>query len=941
MTFRYLKIFIISLLMTIVVGRVSAAVLFSEDFQNASGVAQTAFNDLFHTGGVEQNLIIAPEGDQGNKVLRWTRENSYYYYVRTNKILESSTGRISISFRTKFDKTYVYQWQFVLDDPTHQKPYLTLHVPGIGNDADWGKLRYDTGGGVLYSMCQIKTGWKTIRIDVDFTRQTADVYYDNMKVPVGVDLPLHNLPKSGQVHFTPSFTGVSSIKEGYFDLDDFVITDISPLPKYNTLSKQKPQYLRDNVWELQISSDTGALLSARKQGKSLLFSGDDVYKLESRKSEGFAREDTDKVTKIIRTQRSIKLECTNTDFPGIIVYKTYTLLPDGQFSKMVAFHSISTEGFITWVIRNDAPDSVVQAKYPNTTIGFYRYQVNNRFVLPVQGMMIRVNGWDQTVFCDYVKNGQTCSSQIRYFAYNSDPVVKASFLASVPDYQKIFTGPKPGWIDNMVTDTMYLTSDTPTFMNQITPLTATATIWFLNPPWGNWWSYSDPPKSLHPNPAGICEDMRKAAPNGRFSAYANMLFDINSDVYKHHPEMAVYDRAGQMMDSGIPSDSGGVTTYYTNIGRPETKAYWLDMYLEKVKNWKMDFLYSDGPGTLHEVQDWKYLDVVQSSNWLDYYKELHQRLRKLSPETAFFSNGVLPYSDMGYIEWRDAQWQQLVSPADWRSIARSLLLLKASEPAGYLMIPTYGTDGAQPAISTYSIAYGWCGHGNSIQRLPWMLAALEYRYMRLIPQGISPNWWLTGGKYEAYAFAKGEDRIFSVVSHSEDMTAQVRLRPLALRIKPGKYLLRTLLMNNPVNSVSTLAFSESDCRYIQVSGNEISLTVPVKNGLLTSLILSPEFAIVENNGARTSETGITSCYAMKITRITSRIQLGNTRKYIVKTFFPNSTIFFPGAAKVTSPDSGIIMQRGNRGKLEGVRINIPQAGDNTIEVSDINGPSAK
>ena len=940
MVVRYLRMFLFCIAVMLVSIRGNSVVLFSEDFQNVSSAAQSAFNELFHTGGVDQNLVIASEADQDNKVLRWTRENSYHYYVRTNKILESSTGRISISFRTKFDKTYVYQWQFVLDDPTHQKPYLTLHVPGIGNDADWGKLRYDTGGGVLYSMCQIKTGWKTIRIDVDFTRKTADVYYDNLKVPVGVDLPLHNLPKSGTVRFTPTFAGVSSIKEGYLELDDFIIKDISPLSKSNTVNPLKQLMLKNKIWDIRISSTNGALLSARKQGKPLLLSGNDVYKLESRNIEGFAREETDSVTKITRMSGSIKLECSNVDFPGIIVSKNYAILPDEQISKTVSFKSKATEGFITWVMRNNAPESIVKAIYPNTTIAFYRYQVNNRFVLPVQGMMTRVNGWDQIVFCDYIIKGQTCSSQVRFFTYNSDPVVKASFIASVPEYRKIFTGPKPGWIDTMVTDTMYLTGETPIFSNQVAPLTATATIWFLNPPWGNWWSYSDPPKSLHPNPAGICEDMRKAAPNGRFSAYANMLFDINSDVYKQHPEMAVYDREGQMMDSGIPSDSGGVTSYYTNIGRPETKAYWLDMYLEKVKNWKMDFLYSDGPGTLHEVQDWKYNDVVQSSDWLHYYKELRQRLRKLSLETAFFSNGVLPYSDLGYIEWRDAQWQQLVSPTDWRSVAKSILLIKASEPAGYLMIPTYGTDGAQPGISTYSIAYGWCGHGNSIQRIPWMLAALEYRYMRLMPQGVYPNWWLTGGNCEVYAFAKGEDRIFNVISHSEDKTAKILLRPSALGIKPGRYLLRTLVMNSPLTA-STKAFTESDCKFIQVFKNDIPITVPVNNGLLTSLILSPVFAVVENYGARASETGITSCYAMKIALSTSGSQLKDTKKYVVKTFYPNTTIFFPGSSKITGIDSGIIIQQGNRGKLSGMRVNIQKAGDNILEVSGIIGVLSK
>jgi hypothetical protein len=820
-----------------------------------------------------------------------------------------------------------------LDDPTHQKPYLTLHVPGIGNDADWGKLRYDTGGGVLYSMCQIKTGWKTIRIDVDFARKTADVYYDNLKVPVGVDLPMHNLPKSGAVRFTPTFAGVSSIKEGYFELDDFVIADVSPLPKANILNRQKQLSLKDKIWDIRISSSTGALLGARKQDKPLLLSGNDVYKLESRNVEGFAREDTDSVTKITHAPGSIKLECSNTDMPGIVISKIYSILPDGQISKTVTFKSNATEGFITWVIRNNAPESVVQAAYPNTTIAFYRYQVNNRFVFPVQGMMTRVNGWDQIVFCDYITKGQMCSSQVRFFTYNSDPVVKASFIASVPDYKKIFTGPKPGWIDTMVTDTMYLTGETPIFLNQIAPLTATATIWFLNPPWGNWWSYSDPPKSLHPNPEGICEDMRKAAPNGRFSAYANMLFDINSDVYKQHPEMAVYDRDGQMMDSGIPSDSGGVTSYYTNIGRPETKAYWLDMYLEKVKNWKMDFFYSDGPGTLHEVQDWKYNDVVQSSDWLDYYKELHQRLRKLSPETAFFSNGILPYSDLGYIEWRDAQWQQLVSPTDWRSVAKSILLIKASEPVGYLLIPTYGTDGAQPGISTHSIAYGWCGHGNSVQRIPWMLAALEYRYMRLIPQGVYPNWWLTGDNYEAYAFAKGEDRIISVISHSEDKTAKILLRPSALGIKPGRYLLRTLAMNSPLTA-STTAFTESDCRFIQVVKNEIPLTVPVNNGLLTSVILSPIPAVAENYGVRASETGITSCYAMNIAQSPSKSQSNNSERYVVKTFYANTRIFFPEAGKVECSDSETKIQLEKRGKISGIRVNIPKAGNYTYTVSE-------
>ena len=947
--------------------------LLREDFETVgSSPRRSALNDIDHPGGLEGNVVVSGEpGRSGSHALHWLRKDTGYYYARPQTPIASSTGRFTITYRVNFERTNPYWWMFSLIDPTYKIEYLHL-FSGLGYQgnalyAQVGKLMYRNSDGSWRPLCAIQTGWRQIKIVVDFNAATASVYYGDMRVPVASDVPLSQRPPAPSAPFRPMFSGYTSANEGGFWLDDVLIQD---QPAQAVASRRKAAAtgdfaLSEGGLHVQVSRQTGALTELRAAGKSLLAGSDDTYALENRQTSVFARESRDRVQSSRVEGARLTLSCANPDLRGIVIRKTYALDAGGEMAKRVEFVGEGAEGFLTyrmnWLLdRAFADDALplgfgfLQGLPPgeytslrNTPclirkdysqgLGLYRARVNDRFVLPDVTTSGGAEAWECPVFEDYAARGTPISGEMRCFVFAGDAQAYEQHLSRAPEYRALYRAQQPAWLETLASDAMTTAIGILDYVKAAAPLPVSSTIWFLNPPWGNWWSYSDPPLHRDAHVRDIAFGFRGVVPNARISAYANETFDRNSDVFKTHPEFGVTAKDGHITDTGIPSDAEQAPTYYVQIRDKAARDYYLSMYVERVKNWKLDFLYLDGPGSLHEMPDWKLKTVVQSYDWLDFYRELKERLTQQSPQAALWSNGFLPYSDVGYVEWRDPSWQEAVAGASWRYYAFSLWLLKQRQMPGYLIVPLYGDAGAQPAISSYSIAYGWGGEGATIGYLPWQIAALEYRGLQVAPNALASPWYRDGGSVEAYGFRKGENALVNVISHSDAPRARLALNTRALGLEQGEtVLLRVLTMNMPTaatdknanskNANAARAFTTREMRRITVDGAQMSLEVPAQKGMLTTVIFSKALALAENNGPKRSETGLTETYAAQLKTVKRARQAGEQAEYAVTCKYADTVLFFPFASRAAVGGGAIAGEAASVDGVAGMRVRIPRAG---------------
>ena len=881
-------------------------------------------------------------------------------------------GRFAITFRVNFEKTNPYWWMFSLIDPTYKTEYLHLFsglgYPGNVLYAQVGKLMYRNADGSWRPLCAIQTGWRQMKIVVDFNAGTASVYYGDMRVPVGADVPLSQRPSAPSAPFRPMFSGFSSVGEGGFWLDDILMQD-QPAQGNAPVSKAATSggfALAQAGLKMEVSRQTGALTGLTAAGKSLLAGSDDTYALENRQTAVFARERRDRVQESRVEGSRLTLTCVNPDLRGISIRKTYTLEADGEMAKRVEFVGDGAEGFVTYRLKWWLARAFADAALPlgfgfaqglppgeysslrNTPcligkdfslgFGLYRARVNDRFVLPDVTTDGGTEAWECPVFQDYAGRGKPVSAEMRCFVFAGDAQAYEQHLTRSPEYRALFRAQQPAWLETLAADAFTTATGNLEYIKAAAPLPVSSAIWFLNPPWGNWWSYSDPPLRLDAHVRDIATGFRGNAPNARVSAYANETFDKNSDVFKTHPEFGVTNKDGQITDTGIPSDAGQAPTYYVQIRDKAARDYYLAMYLERVKNWKLDFLYLDGPGAQHEMPDWKLKTVVQSYDWLDFYRELKEKLVQQSPQAVFWSNGTLPYSDAGYVEWRDPSWQESVAGASWRYYAFSLWLTKLRQMPGYLIVPTYGDAGAQPAISTYTIAYGWGAEGAVTGYLPWQIAALEYRGLQLAPNALPSPWYRAGNSVEAYGFRKGENALVNVISHSDAPNARLTLNTRAMGLEAGQtVLLRVLTMNMPTDKADKTgksanaahAFATRETRRVEITGGQMDLELPTQKGLLTTVIFSKSIAFAENNGAKRAETGLTDTYALNL-KTTS--QAGGKTEYALTCKYANTVLFFPFASRVGAAQGAIATEAATLDGVAGVRARIPQPGTYALTV---------
>ncbi len=663
-----------------------------------------------------------------------------------------------------------------------------------------------------------------------------------------------------------------------------------------------PIVLADAEAALCISPRSGAIVDGRDlaSGRRVLVGCNDRYTVDTENDVTRTTELLDRVTALesitVEGRPALRLTCTNVALPAVTIEKRYVLEPGRILSKRVGFATTDPRGFFIHWDAETALDPeflavssrggdlatkqvVAQGKVVERTekvaaeqmsagdaplvttldfalgVGAYRFKVNDRYVLRGASRALP-GGWLSTVFVDYLKAGAPVSGQLRWVVFAGDFTALDRHYQSLPEVRQLWAFRKPEWPQRVLADAMYLgPPESYPLYRASAPELVTTTIWFLNPPWGNWGPDNDPPKGLHPDVKGIAKGWRTEFPNARVSSYTNALFDDRSDLYREHPEFGVRDLEGQLITSGIASDAGGRPSFYFQINHPPCRQYLLDMHAAKFREWDFDFFYMDGPGFGAEVPDWTLRDVAQSYDWLDYFTALRQRLQEVKPEAGIFVNGAnLPYTDIGYIEWRDEQWQALGGP-QWRSLALEMLRTKLNEEPGFVVVPTYGGPGADPAMAAYDLLYGWCGHGTTVERLPWMREAFRYRGSRLVEDAVEPRWWRSNVDFEALGFRLGGTAVVNVLDHAaaaRQVTVRVDTAKLGLRLgAPVSAELR--LMTDPG---SALKPDPADpAKQVRVWANQqatttsplvvaqpcpaiLELTVPTRPLLLTTIVLS-------------------------------------------------------------------------------------------------------
>ncbi|MBQ7257996.1 MAG: hypothetical protein IJS60_09945 [Abditibacteriota bacterium] len=927
--FLWTRIILTVILLSLFVFSYSDSIYY-EDFENYPNIILSSDS---------QYLQSNSSAKVGDKCLFFEDGKSEKYFIRTDA-LSVNKNYVKVSFWLKLGQVDLYNFNINIKDPITQKNFMSIMEGYTGSDNTvWGSYRFVDPDGNWINLCKALPEWTFIEIDLDFDNNICDFYVN--KDHILTDLPLnHKLKYRGEFIF--EIAGHSSKGQKGWYLDDLRIGENKISVKEESAQSIKSIELKNKKITLKLNENTGQIFSLSFMGRLLCASSKDYYKFENRDKSYWAKEIYDKVKNVDMSSNKIVLSCENDTLKDIEIHKIYEIQEDNTITKEVEFINNGEEGFITYKANIDYDENFLKESFPegfmlgidnkgeesaslakgyrinnkNTYgIGILRDRVNGKFVMP-SSCDPSMSSMSSKVFSDYLTD--KASGRIRLVPIEGDFIDFTKYVNSRKELLEVFNVKRPKWLDSLVCDIMYLTGNVE-YEKQAAPLYTTSTIWFLNPPWGNWASESDPPKSSHPNVKGIIPDIRSQAPYTQISSYTNTQFDINSDIYKlNDPDFFVIDREGNYTDGGVPSDSEGAKTFMLQILNPKVKEYWMNMHADKLKGWNENFFYMDGPGAYEELLDYKQSRVIQNYDWLDFYKELREVIDNNTEEGIFFTNGRQPFSNIGYIEWRDREWKALATKDKWKYIAKQMLETKAGEIKGYIFCPTYGTDGAQPTINTYCICFGWLGHLNNIKFMPWHIAALEYRDVELIPKGIKNPWWHKDNpSYEAYAFRKGENIIINAVNHSDggECTLNLDLKELGLS-KGSDYYVLCQKMNDPMGG-SERAFDFISFKKIKITD---TIKVPLNDiGCLTTVIISPIGAVVLNTGAKVCQTGINTNYGVNI------IKKG--KEIVIETKYDNVEVFIPFVKKVNTE---LACEPYDYKGIGGVKITIPQKGEYKI-----------
>lgn len=653
---------------------------------------------------------------------------------------------------------------------------------------------------------------------------------------------------------------------------------------------QNPIILEDDKVKFVLSGKTGALLEGwdKTTWTQVLTTSFEPYLLDTPQEKWRSTEALDVVEawreETVEGQPSVVFECHNTGLPQIRLEKRYTLRPNGELSKRIEFQTEDEEGFfVLWNSNTRTPSDFAQQAQPmgelkpyvvwskysagmvaddfSLGVASYRFRVNDRFVL--RGMPkgneppppADETSWAIFVFADWVKKDAPVSAEVRWHIFQGDALVHDRHYMSHPEYQNVWTYERPQWTRQVVADAMRTKNETVAFHEKAWPHLVTGTIWHVYPPWGNWWSHSDPPYGSYNEVVNLAATYRSIRPNARVAAYTNMRYQEESNMWADHPEFAVRGKNGQPINYGYLVS--GDPAYDFQILRPECWQYVLDMHADRTAGWDLDFHYMDGPGWGFEHVDWSWRDVTQHYDWMELMRDLRARLQQVKPEAALFVNGIQkPYTDFGYIEFRTDEWQKLFSTnrGTWQDLAWELLRIKVNHPPEHIIVPTYGWPIADPTIASYTVFYGWLGHFFYEQRYPWMEYAMHYRRMAVVENAVEPCWWRNPGQdFEALGFTKEGIGIVHVLDHgaATTRTITVSVDTAKLGLIPGEPLYgRLRQMTNAVPELegegtnpagtyaNTTAFTEEPFGEWENCPAILNLEIPVDRMHVSTVLLT-------------------------------------------------------------------------------------------------------
>jgi len=701
----------------------------------------------------------------------------------------------------------------------------------------------------------------------------------------------------------------------------------TPNPILNDIKSISNKFikLQDSNVLVAISKKNGAICGIwnKNTNEKMFAEAADIYTIERRTSIINSSETYDIVKKVYKDKKTggITFECESIIAPELKIIKTYKITQNGELSKKTTFDTTDKDGFFVKLQSATSVDPefrknttgygaltsrkvVAQGKVVELTdevaleqagaaappmlikkdfsfgVAAFRYKVNDKYVMRAASKRLPT-GFTCKIFTDFLKPQAKVSGEIYYKFFKGDIADFDKYYMSLPEYKEIYEMENPDWFSRVVCDAMYLQNSTDELNRKADPLIVTNTIWFYNSPWGNWGGYHENPDGMSPGTHGVAPGYRHTFPNARLAKYNNFLFDTNSDVYKDRQYWGVRTRDGELLSSGINSDSSAGPAFYFQILNPEVKKGLLDMHEDQLRQWKLDYYYTDGPGYGQEEIDWGYMDVTQNYDWLEYLKDLKDGLRSVNPDTVIFANGLMPYSSFSYIEYRDAQWQQQLTP-EWRQIATELYQAKFEEPKGHVKVPTYGTMESDPALSAYTLLYGWLGNLTYAARYPFMEAAWEYRGIKLVDKALTPNWLTDQDAYfEADAFTKGNSAVVNIFNHDKNKDrVKVTLDAKKVNLKVGEPIFIYYLQMN--DTAKIIKNSDGSSKYdettipkkgfrepVVISWGEackdkIDIDVPAEFGHITSVVLTHSPALVGKVDNKESHTYIPEHLDVKI-----------------------------------------------------------------------------
>ncbi len=511
--------------------------------------------------------------------------------------------------------------------------------------------------------------------------------------------------------------------------------------------------------------------------------------------------------------------CQNSSLPGVRIVKRYHLdARDNSLLFEVEFTGPDADLILRWFAVLDrggefAPDGEDEAfqdgsLFANTRTFALRRKGSNRTLLLYRE---KIDGetaphWrplptPEKNICkipmsgNFLKRDRPFSSALRCRLVDEVDFAKVTQLAS--ECWLEFFPPQPEWTRDLLVDVMYFTGKEAEFAQRCAPWPVTGTIWFLNPPWGNWSKDDAPPVGSHPDIPGIGGFFGGAVPNLKLAFYSNGSIDAGSLRMTDAPGWVVRKADGKPLFSGIPSDSGGGESYYLNVADPAVRTAAAKMFAERAKSWSLSFHYTDEPGLFYERPDWRLREMVQSLHHQQYLREVLELQRADNPESAIFSNLCLPYSAINYVEFRDAQWQQALSDR-WREISYALLGMRLTRPMRNTTVLTYGKSEAEPAYTAYTVYYGTAANLPADWRMPYAHAAMRTRGAQALGGAVKNPWYDNPGmEFEALAWQSADGAVLVNVLAHADGAAEVILDARKAGLEVGRRYTAELLSAKP------------------------------------------------------------------------------------------------------------------------------------------------